>query len=349
MSALRIVHAIRSDGYSGVERYVLRVAAAQAGAGHDVHVIGGDPAHMRGPLSAAGIGHTAAARTFEVIRALNRQRAGADVVNTHMTAADLAAVTALRARRRGPVVVSTRHFASRRGRVGPIPLDRVVSGTVDSELAISEAVAAAIGRPSTVVPSGLAPREPSNAIRTTVVLIAQRLQPEKETQLALDAFARSELAPQGWELWIAGIGPERSGLEVKARDLSIASSVNFLGYRADLSALMDECGILLAPCSIEGLGLSVLEAMQSGLPVVAARGGGHVELLDGLDTRALFTAGDSDAAARVLRSLAGDEAGRTALGAAEQARQRDHYTIDSQVRGTDAVYRAAIAARRRRT
>lgn len=343
---MRIVHAIRSDGFSGVERYVLRLAVAQAEAGHSMHVIGGDPERMRATLDAVGVGHTAAARTLEVVRALRPHRRSADVVNTHMTAADLAAAIALRGRRR-PAVVSTRHFAGRRGRVGPLPLDRVVGRTIDAELAISHAVAAAIGRPSTVVHSGLPPREAPTAPRTQVVLIAQRLQPEKQTGVGLEAFLRSGLAESGWELWIAGIGPERAALEARARASRAAASVRFLGYRNDAPALMDECGILLAPCPVEGLGLTVLEAMQSGLPVVAARGGGHVEVLEGLDARALFDVGDTDAAAEALRSLAADAAGRSKLGAAERARQEADYTITAQVEGTDAVYRRTVAARRR--
>ena len=66
MSVLKIVHAIRSDGFSGVERYVLRLAVAQAPRGIGLHVIGGDPRQMRGPLAEAGVTHTPAARTAEV-------------------------------------------------------------------------------------------------------------------------------------------------------------------------------------------------------------------------------------------------------------------------------------------
>lgn len=345
MGALSIVHAIRSDGFSGVERYVLRLAAAQARAGARVHVIGGDPERMRAPLAERAITHTSAARTPEVITALRAWPGRCDVVNTHMTAADLAAFAAFAGRRRRPAVVSTRHFASARGRIGPLPIDRVVGGTIDAELSISAAVAQAIGRPSTIVHSGLDPRRPTEVLRGRVVLIAQRLQPEKQTLLGLEAFARSGLADADWGLWIAGIGPERASLESRAAALGIAASVRFLGYRSDVPDLMDECGILMAPCPVEGLGLTVLEAMQSALPVAAARAGGHIEVLEGLDDRALFAPGDADAAARALRSLAEDEVGRARLGAAEQARQRADYTIDEQVRGTDAVYRAALRSR----
>ena len=348
MGSLRVIHAIRSDGFSGVERHVLRLAVAQAQAGDAVHVIGGHPDRMRVPLADAGVGHTAAARTLEVVGALRGLRGHADVVNTHMTAADVAAVVALRWQRGRPAVVSTRHFASARGRVGPLPLDRLVGGTVDAELASSRAVAASIGRPSTVVHSGLDPRDFPRLAREEVILIAQRLQPEKQTAVGLAAFARSGLAAAGWTLRIAGFGPERQALEAMAQDLGVASSTEFLGYRTDVPDLMDRSGILLAPCAVEGLGLTVLEAMQSGLPVVAADAGGHIELLDGLEPRPLFTPDDPQSAAEALLTLAGAEADRSRLGAAERARQQEDYTIDAQVRGTDAVYRDAIHKRRNR-
>lgn len=342
---LKIVHAIRSDGFSGVERYVLRLAAAQARAGAHVHVIGGDPAGMRDGLAENEVTHTPAARTHEVIAALRARRTSCDVVNTHMTAADLAAFTALAGRRRRPAVVATRHFAGPRGRIGPVPIDRIVGGTIDAELSISAAVAEAIGRPSTVVHSGLDQRRPAELARGRTVLIAQRLQPEKQTALGLDAFARSGIAAAGWQLWIAGKGPERERLEARVEDHALGASVRFLGYRSDVPDLMDRSGILLAPCPVEGLGLTVLEAMQSGLPVVAARAGGHIEVLEGLDDRSLFASADPEAAARALRSLAEDDLGRAQLGAAGRERQRADYTIDAQVQGTDAVYRAALRSR----
>ena len=71
-------------------------------------------------------------------------------------------------------------------------------------------------------------------------------------------------------------------------------------------------------------------------------------LLDGLDPRPLFTPHDPQSAADALIALARDDAGRSRLAAAERVRQQDDYTIDAQVRGTDAVYRCAIEKRRSR-
>jgi glycosyltransferase involved in cell wall biosynthesis len=258
-----------------------------------------------------------------------------------MSAADVAAAWALSWIRQPPAFVSTRHFASRRGRIAGVPIDAVVGRRIRAEISISHAVARAVDRPSTVVHSGV-PNAPAGTVRRASVLIAQRLEAEKRTEDGIRVFAAARLAELGWVLDIAGDGAERPGLEDLARDLGVP--VSFLGFRADLAERFASAGILLAPCPIEGLGLTVLEAMASGLPVIAANGGGHTEILEGLDARALYAPEDVDAAAAGLRSLADDNTGRAALGAAARDRQRTAFSLTAQVAGTDSVYRAALAA-----
>ena len=342
MSSLRILHAVRSDGFGGVEQFVRRLAIAQAAAGHVVHVIGGDPERMEPQLTANGVGHTAALdNAIAVARAISAHAGQADVLNTHMSAADLAAVWALAWVRHAPALVSTRHFASPRGRIGPLPIDALVGRRVRAEISISHAVARAIGRPSTVVHSGV-PEASEGTDRTRTVLIAQRLEAEKRTDHGIRAFAASGLVERGWTLDVAGDGVERPALEALAGELGIPAT--FLGFRTDLPSRFATAGMLLAPCPVEGLGLTVLEAMAAGLPVIAANGGGHTEILDGLDPRALYSLEDPDAAAVSLRSLADDAAGRAALGTAVRERQRSAFSLTAQVAGTDAVYRAALGS-----
>ena len=343
-SPLRIVHAIRSDAFAGVEQFVLRLALRQAREGHSVHVIGGAPDRMREPLQESAIGFSPAATTAQTSRAIRAVSAGADIVNTHMTAADVAAVVALAGARPRPVLVSTRHFTSPRGTGSGIPFDALIGGRIDAEISISRAVASSIGRPSTVVHTGVENVDDPESARRSALLMAQRLESEKRTDLGIRAFAASRLSDSGWSLEIAGDGAERPRLEALAGQLGV--EVRFLGFRSDVPALMANAGMLLAPCTVEGLGLTVIEAMASALPVVAADAGGHTEILEGLDARALYAPEDPDAAARSLRSLADDAPGRAALGAAARARQRRDFSIQSQAAGTEAVYRAAIGRRR---
>ena len=157
--------------------------------------------------------------------------------------------------------------------------------------------------------------------------------------MGIRAFAASGLADDGWTLEIAGVGPERGALEGLATDLGIGASTRFLGYRTDLPQVMDRAGMLIAPCPVEGLGLTLLEAMAGGLPVVAAGAAGHLDVLAGLDSRAMFPPNDVDAAARNLRSLADDEPGRVALSLAARRRQQDEFSLLAQTAATEAVYR----------
>ncbi len=339
---LRILHAVRSDGFAGVEQFVLRLALAQTADGHEVAVIGGAPDRMRRALAEVGVAHIPAARTIEVMRAVRRRASGVNVVNTHMTAADAAAVMALFARRR-PALVSTRHFAQPRGRLGPIAIDALVRRRIDAQISISAAVAASIDGPSTVVHTGVCTRPLGDGRpRDRTVLIAQRLEPEKHTHVGIRAFAVSGLAARGWRLDVAGDGSERSALQRLVESLGLENAVRFSGYRSDLPAVMDRAAVLIAPCPAEGLGLTVLEAMSGGLPVIAAAAGGHLELLEDLDERALFVPDDVDDAGRRLRALAEDEAGSASLGVAERDRQQYAFSIRAQADGTEAAYREVL-------
>lgn len=338
---MRILHAVRSDGFAGVERHVARLARAQSAAGHRVAVLGGAPAGMRASVDDPAVPLRPAASTTDVVALLRRYGPSADVVHVHMTAAEVAAAVAARTVRGFPPVVSTRHFARHRGHgTRGTVVAAVASSAVREQIAISRYVADHVDGPSTVVPVGVETRPdgPAAREREPVVLLVQRLEPEKRTDVALDAFAASGLAAAGWRLEIAGDGSLRPTLAAQADRLGIAGATRFLGTRDDVEDLLDRAGLLVATCPVEGLGLSVLEAMASSLPVVAAAAGGHLETLDGLDPLTLFPPGDAAAAGQRLAALAADPDRRDACAVAGREAQRARYTPAAQVAGTDAVY-----------
>ena len=86
---MRVVHVCCTSSFAGVERHVADLATAQASSGHDVAVVGGDPARMPGAVGPGVVvrpGRTA-------LEALRRLRAlpVPDVVHVHMTAAEVTA------------------------------------------------------------------------------------------------------------------------------------------------------------------------------------------------------------------------------------------------------------------
>ena len=350
---MRIVHVICSAAFAGVERHVARLAGAQRAEGDDVVVVGGAPAAMPTALG-DGVRHLPAATVRDARAHLRAWAPSADLVHVHMTAAEVAATWAAL---RGPVsgrfppVVSTRHFARTRGS-GATKLVTAAAARrrVAAQISISQYVADHVDGPSTVVHPGVEDREDGldAAHRERTVLMVQRLEAEKGTDVGIEVFARSGLSAHGWRLVIAGDGAERSRLEQLAARTGAGPAVDFLGMRDDTAALMARAGLLLAPCEVEGLGLSVLEAMAAGLPVLAAASGGHLETLAGLDAQALYpaTAGDVPggiaAAATRLAALAADAPRRDSYARRAQESQRLRFTPSAQARHTRAVYEEVL-------
>lgn len=337
---MRVVQAVRSDGFAGVERHMAVLARALAALGHEVHVLGGRSQDMAAALRGSGARHTSADTTADVVRALVRLR-HADVIHTHMTAAEVAALTS-RPLVRLPVV-STRHFAGRRLAGSPLrPAAPLIMRGLAAQTAVSHFVASAVDGKSTVIHPGVEPVSGRSDPRTRVVLLAQRYQREKEGRIALRAFAESGLGPQGWQLLVAGRGTQRPELGAEVSDLGISAHTELLGHRPDIGTLMMRSAMLLAPCRVEGLGLTVLEAMARGLPVVAAGAGGHLETVGSASSRYLFRPGDHVRAASLMRELAADPEAAAAYGRRLQQVQRDSFTPAAQAARTAALYEKVL-------
>jgi glycosyltransferase involved in cell wall biosynthesis len=326
---MRIAHVVLSRHFAGVERYLVDVTAEQRRRGHEVLVVGGAAPQLAIGLAAADVQHRPAGSMPTAARALHAARP-LDVVHSHMTAPDLVAVLSQ------PVVraplVCTLHFAKPRGST---PMRRrlwsPLTGRFAAQIAISRFVAEQSGEPCTVIRNGV-PDRPLVDVeqRDRTVLVAQRLEAEKDTAVAIDAWAASGLADQGWQLHLAGDGSQRPALEQRVVELDVAESVRFLGFVEDLDEHMASAGILLATAPREPFGLAVVEAMASGLPVVAAAGGAHLETV-GDAGAASFAPGDVGGAAQALLRLADDEPQRRCVGEALRARQRRHFALGPHV------------------
>jgi glycosyltransferase involved in cell wall biosynthesis len=342
---LQVVQVLCSDAFYGIERYVTTLANGLAQIGCGVAVVGGPGRRMPREL-------TASVRTWQpargVLEAFARLRriGSVDVVHAHMTHAELAAALA-RPFTRGRLVV-TRHFPARRGstpvgQIAALPIRRAV----DLQLACSAYVAARIDGPCSIVYPGVpAPTHHSGRTRERIVLVLQRLEPEKDTTTALRAWASSGLDTRGWTLDIVGDGTERAQLERLAAELAIDGSCRFLGVRDEVGQNLERASILLATARAEPFGLSVVEAMAFGLPVVATAAGGHLENVGASTGAMLFAPGDVDAGARLLRDLAADGELRAAYGSALQELHRERFGADRQVEETLAHYYELVRSRR---
>jgi glycosyltransferase involved in cell wall biosynthesis len=124
-------------------------------------------------------------------------------------------------------------------------------------------------------------------------------------------------------------------IDLVAREPDLKDRVHFLGYRQNMPDLMRAADIFTLPSHREGMPRSIIEAMLTGLPVVATDiRGSREEVLDG-ETGILVPVKDANALARALQSLVTDRARRTAMGQAALSRARRLYdeklVIDRQL------------------
>ena len=76
------------------------------------------------------------------------------------------------------------------------------------------------------------------------------------------------------------MGNKESELKVLANKENIADNVHFLGYRIDIKELLNASDIFVMPSFREGLSISIMEAMASGLPCLVSQIRGNVDLLE---------------------------------------------------------------------
>ena len=160
-----------------------------------------------------------------------------------------------------------------------------------------------------------------------MLLTVGRLTVQKGHTILLDAAAKLSGKFPILRFVFAGDGPQRSSLESKAEAHGLENQVIFLGLRSDIPALLKAADIFVQPSLWEGLSLALLEALFAGLPVLATRVEGVVDVVEDGKSALLVPPGDSDALANGLAKLIGDESLRERLGRAGLERAREKYTL----------------------
>ncbi len=135
---------------------------------------------------------------------------------------------------------------------------------------------------------------------------AGRLSQVKGHSVLLKAWSRNAFEGDNKHLVIAGDGPLRDELEKQARELDIASTVTFLGQISNIPAFLNALDGFVMPSWKEGCPLAVVEAMATGLPIVASRTGGIPEMLSVLTEKnlaCLVQPGSSEDFASSMRTV----------------------------------------------
>jgi glycosyltransferase involved in cell wall biosynthesis len=175
------------------------------------------------------------------------------------------------------------------------------------------------------------------------LLFVGRLVPEKGLHVLLRAHR--EHVPE-WPLAIAGEGHFTDEYVASCRRLA-GENARFLGsvYGERLASLQQHAALVVAPSSLEGLSIALLEAMSFGRPVLASDIPENVEVVDGVGE--VFRAGDAADLGRQLRALLDKPDRLLEMGRRARERIATEYDWDRVALETKALYEELLARRRR--
>jgi glycosyltransferase involved in cell wall biosynthesis len=211
-----------------------------------------------------------------------------------------------------------------------------------------------------VIPNGVdigrfAPRPASGQLRAElglretgpIAIIVAALRPEKNHALFLQVAARAGQQVPEAQFLIVGDGPCRADLETLAAELHLTESVCFAGNRTDIAALLALSNVFVLTSHMEANPVSILEAMATGLPVVATNVGSISDSVQTENTGYLVPAGDGDQLAERLAYLLQHPSEARQMGQAGRQRVVQNWSLERMVHGYEdlitLLYRQKVA------
>ena len=366
-----LVDPMGGDGWGGVERWLMDIALGLRARGHRVCAAGRPGALWTVRAREAGVPvlETPMRRDFALgeARALGRwmREHRVEVVGTKLHKGIRLSGLAARLAGRPPVVAFMGLVEAERGfryrLTYRLFLDWVLTLSPSMRREIL-AVGAGIPEDRVVaIPYGVdpdayrVPAERAAAARASLgagpddllVLAVGRLHEQKRYDRLLEAFAAIRARVPPARLAIVGTGSLREELEGRARALGLADRAHWAGFRSDMPEVFAAADLFVLASDDEGLPMVAIEAMASGLPVVATEVGSVRDLVeDGRTGRVVAkeVAAITEAAADLLL----DPAARRAAGEAGRERARQRYGLARCVEETEEFLRKARATRRSR-
>ena len=176
-----------------------------------------------------------------------------------------------------------------------------------------------------------------------VLMHLSNFRPVKRVRDIVQTFAKVHAALPA-VLVMVGDGPDRPDAEAEARRLGVDKDVFFLGKLDAVAPLLAIADLFLLPTDKESFGLSALEALASGVPVIGARAGGLPEVVRDGETGVLCDVGDTDAMAQAAIGILRDAGRWRRMSDAAAADARARFSMDATVAQYEALYASALAS-----
>ncbi|MFH0954158.1 MAG: glycosyltransferase [Verrucomicrobiota bacterium] len=165
-----------------------------------------------------------------------------------------------------------------------------------------------------------------------------RLVPLKGHEFVVRAAAQLKARHPRLRIRIAGAGPDLLRLEDLASGLDVADRISFEGEVADVRAFLGDIDVFVLASTQEGFGVSLVEAMSCGLPVIAAAVGGVPEIVTPSVDGLLFRAADAADLASAIERYLDDPPLAARVGLAARTTVLKRFTIREMVRRYEEIY-----------
>ncbi len=171
-----------------------------------------------------------------------------------------------------------------------------------------------------------------------LILTVARLDKIKDHATAIRTLARAVTACPQTRLVVVGDGAERDNIRQEIRRRGMERWIQMLGERHDVSRLLRATDAFLLTSVSEGIPVTIIEAMDAGLPVVATNVGGVAEVVEQGSTGLLAPAGGDEGLAEAILRLIRDPSLRREMGQAGRRRAEALFSEDRMHRAYAAVY-----------
>lgn len=360
---IKVLHVLSDTNVGGAGRYIFNLLSNKEETSFEASVACPKGGELEKELRSRGIkvfalegGESSA--NMSQIKSLRRiiSQERFDIVHTHASFAGRIA-----GKIAGAKVVMTRHSLIR-GRASSIKrlATRLTSRIfTDRIIAISRAVKINLiesGVPADMIIiiyngidttkfegiKGTLREELSIASDIPIIGMVARLVPEKGYEYAINAFYRVLKEYPNAILVIIGSGPLEDSLKTMCSELRIEDNVVFMGYRQDVENLMADFDLFVLSSISEGLGLSLLEAMALGIPVVATMTGGIPEVIkDGTNGLLIQPGNDIYLAENMVKILSNKDLAQR-LGDEAKKTVAEKFSSKTMIEKTEKVYQEVL-------
>jgi N-acetyl-alpha-D-glucosaminyl L-malate synthase BshA len=177
-----------------------------------------------------------------------------------------------------------------------------------------------------------------------LVMHVSNLRPVKRVADAIRAFGDACGGTKA-QFVIVGDGPDRVEAEALVQELKLGEQVQFLGLVDDVCDILPFASALIVSSESESFGLSALEALSCGVPVVGYDSGGMKEVVEDGRTGFLVRFGDVPALGARLKTLLANETMRQEFGARGRRRAEEDFALQHILAVHERLYHAAIERR----